>query len=235
MTYCISDIHGEFGLFVRLLDKIGFSDSDRLLVLGDMIDKGDESVRLLRLLRAMPNAECIIGNHEYGMIKRFLYYKRSGYTEREIVSELQNDFKKTDGALDYELVEWVYSLPSYIEEDDFICVHAGITLGPSFEPYPLSEVPLEQLVYDRSFKERNVVVNGGKCVFFGHTPTWHLCGAPHIIFYPRECVSDAEPKSIKNYYKIHLDTGVYETGVLGIVCVDTCEAFYIAKDGAWKV
>lgn len=39
MDYCISDIHGYYGLFCRLLDKIRFSDKDKLYVLGDIIDK----------------------------------------------------------------------------------------------------------------------------------------------------------------------------------------------------
>ena len=43
MDYCISDIHGYYGLFCRLLDKIRFGDKDKLYVLGDIIDKGPDS------------------------------------------------------------------------------------------------------------------------------------------------------------------------------------------------
>lgn len=43
MDYCISDIHGYYGLFCRLLDKIRFGDKDKLYVLGDIIDKGQDS------------------------------------------------------------------------------------------------------------------------------------------------------------------------------------------------
>ena len=68
MDYCISDIHGYYGLFCRLLEKIKFSDGDVIYVCGDMVDKGTESVRLLKTLLYMPNAHCILGNHEYGFL-----------------------------------------------------------------------------------------------------------------------------------------------------------------------
>ena len=44
MRYCISDIHGEYDLFCRLMEYVKFSDSDELFVLGDMTDKGLDSV-----------------------------------------------------------------------------------------------------------------------------------------------------------------------------------------------
>ena len=39
MTYCISDIHGEYGRYLEMLEKINFSDEDKLYVLGDVIDR----------------------------------------------------------------------------------------------------------------------------------------------------------------------------------------------------
>ena len=69
MVYCISDIHGYYDLFCRLLDKIGFSNKDKLYVLGDFVDKGPDSIRLAKLLFSMPNVYCIAGNHEYDFLK----------------------------------------------------------------------------------------------------------------------------------------------------------------------
>ena len=65
MNYFISDIHGEYDLFARLLEKIKLSGSDNLFVLGDMIDKGNDSIKVLKELYSMKNAFCILGNHEY--------------------------------------------------------------------------------------------------------------------------------------------------------------------------
>lgn len=38
-TYFVSDIHGEYDLFMRLLDEIKFSSDDEMIICGDAIDK----------------------------------------------------------------------------------------------------------------------------------------------------------------------------------------------------
>lgn len=49
MEYVISDIHGHYDTFCRLMEKIKFCGSDRLYVLGkDMIDKGRDGIRLAK-------------------------------------------------------------------------------------------------------------------------------------------------------------------------------------------
>ena len=60
MRYCVSDIHGEYDLFIRLLERIGFSDDDEMYVCVDVIDKGEDSVRLAKLISSLENVRCII-------------------------------------------------------------------------------------------------------------------------------------------------------------------------------
>lgn len=40
MRYIVSDVHGEYDLFVRLLKRISFSEEDKMYICGDVIDKG---------------------------------------------------------------------------------------------------------------------------------------------------------------------------------------------------
>ncbi len=47
MIYAVSDIHGCYKLYQKLLDKIHFSDKDLLYVLGDVIDRGPEPIKVL--------------------------------------------------------------------------------------------------------------------------------------------------------------------------------------------
>lgn len=47
MKYVISDVHGRYDLFIKMLDKISFSDNDTLYLLGDMIDRGPDGIKLL--------------------------------------------------------------------------------------------------------------------------------------------------------------------------------------------
>ena len=64
-TYVISDIHGCFDEFQRLLDKINFSGSDRLILAGDYIDRGSKSLEMLRWLERRPeNVLAVRGNHD---------------------------------------------------------------------------------------------------------------------------------------------------------------------------
>lgn len=63
--YVMSDIHGEAERFYAMLDKIGFSKSDTLYILGDVIDRGPDGIELLQYIMASRNIELLMGNHEY--------------------------------------------------------------------------------------------------------------------------------------------------------------------------
>ena len=63
-TYVISDIHGQYDMFMELIDKIDLKQTDTLYVLGDILDRGPHPIKVLKKLMEMPNAICIVGNHE---------------------------------------------------------------------------------------------------------------------------------------------------------------------------
>ena len=65
MRYCISDLHGKYELYQKLLNAIRFSEQDTMYICGDIIDKGENSIRLAKYLSSFPNIHCILGNHEY--------------------------------------------------------------------------------------------------------------------------------------------------------------------------
>lgn len=44
--YVISDIHGEYDLFMKMLEKIKFQDTDTLYILGDILDRGPNPIHL---------------------------------------------------------------------------------------------------------------------------------------------------------------------------------------------
>ncbi len=64
-TYVIGDIHGCYDEFTQMLDKIALSDGDRLLLVGDYIDRGPDSLKMLRWLEHCPaNVTPVRGNHD---------------------------------------------------------------------------------------------------------------------------------------------------------------------------
>lgn len=226
MEYCISDIHGHYELFCRLMDKIKFSGGDRLYVLGDVIDKGPDSVKLLRTLLSMRGAECIAGNHEYDFLKYYRGLLRVDTDPDEVYAKLRAYFP--DGRLlDSETVDALDLMPFYIETDKFIGVHAGLPLRQDGTLAPIEEATCEQLVYDRRFKEPGVLPKNGKCVVFGHTPVRYITGRDEVLPYPRDG-GIGTIRSVSDLCKLHIDTGVPQSGVLGCFAVGTCRCYYVS-------
>lgn len=231
MTYVVSDIHAQYDLFRRLLEYIKFSDADTLISCGDIIDKGKDSVRLLKFIKNMSNARCINGNHEYTFLKYYWGLMRESPDNFDYVLKKLQEYFPNDGALlDWDTIDWVESLPFYIEGKDFLCVHAGIPLDENGRIIPSEKATREQLVYDRNFKDPHIEVKDSKCVFFGHTPTSYLLpdGASKIIAYRRK-EAQKDSYKITDFYKIHLDTGTWIDGVLGCFCIENCNAYYVKR------
>ena len=67
-TYAISDLHGQYGIFEKLLEIIDFSDDDYMYVLGDAIDRGPDGIMILQKIKDAPNMDLLIGNHEFMML-----------------------------------------------------------------------------------------------------------------------------------------------------------------------
>jgi len=70
-TYVMSDLHGCFDEFQKMLKKLDFSDEDQLIIAGDYIDRGKQSLEMLEWLKNPPeNVTLIKGNHD----EEFVYY-----------------------------------------------------------------------------------------------------------------------------------------------------------------
>lgn len=75
--YVTSDIHGHARRFYRLLDKMAPDKDDHLYILGDVIDRGPDGIRLLREIMDMikapsaPHIHLLLGNHEDMLLKCF--------------------------------------------------------------------------------------------------------------------------------------------------------------------
>ncbi|SDB69323.1 metallophosphoesterase [Butyrivibrio sp. INlla16] len=67
-TYAVSDLHGQYELFKKLLEVIHFSEDDFMYVLGDAIDRGPNGIKILQTIKDAPNMELLIGNHEFMML-----------------------------------------------------------------------------------------------------------------------------------------------------------------------
>lgn len=68
MTYVLADIHGRADRFHEILERIGWSGSDTLFILGDVVDRNPDGIALLEEILATDNMHMLLGNHEYMML-----------------------------------------------------------------------------------------------------------------------------------------------------------------------
>jgi serine/threonine protein phosphatase 1 len=79
--YVVGDLHGCYDLLQRVLNEVDFDTTrDRLFSVGDLIDRGPDSLKCLELL-AEPWFYAVKGNHEDLMLEFFQSYRRDGHLE----------------------------------------------------------------------------------------------------------------------------------------------------------
>ena len=228
-TYFISDVHGEYELFCRLLDKIKFSASDTLWVLGDFFDKGNHSIRLLKLIATTPQIYALIGNHEHAFLMYYAHLMREfdGQTHVDsILHCLQQYFKGESETLSWELVDYVENLPWSHETADFIAVHAGLELDASSQIIPLAKQDPNHFIYSRNLV--STTPKNSKPVLFGHTPCYYTNQTGHIIKTPHSTKSITSTH-LADFSKIRLDNGASHTHLLGCLRLNDMTEFYIRR------
>ena len=120
MNYLIGDVQGCCGALDRLLDKIGFSPSrDRIFVLGDLVNRGPQSLETLRRLRGFGSAAtCLLGNHDLNLlaVAQGVRKPHPGDTIGEILE-----------APDREAwLDWLRHQRMAVFEHGWLMVHAGV-------------------------------------------------------------------------------------------------------------
>ncbi len=65
MIYTMSDLHGCYNQYVKMLEKINFSDNDTLYILGDIVDRGPDGIKILQDAMKRKNVMSLRGNHDF--------------------------------------------------------------------------------------------------------------------------------------------------------------------------
>ena len=147
MVYVTSDLHGySLEGFVDFLGKVGFCDDDFLYILGDVIDRGKDGVKLLKWLMRKRNAQLILGNHEAMMLAcDFLFEeiteesiaRLTGSKLTTYMTWVSNSGQVTLDALSgvrnseiKYILEYLREAPLYevltVNDRDFVLVHSGL-------------------------------------------------------------------------------------------------------------
>ena len=198
--FAISDIHGCFRPFYELIvNVIDLKKSDRLILLGDYIDRGEQSKEvidfIIDLQKAGFDVKALMGNHELMLIDSWYDPDRMPlWSMNGGLLTLQSFGVGNIREIDKNYLEFFNSLGYYLILGDMIYVHAGFN---DLAPDPFSDK--QGMVWECSISYQNPLLSG-KTIIHGHRPK--------TISYVTRLLSDQSPV-------IPIDTGcVYakETG-----------------------
>jgi len=118
--YLIGDVQGCDEALGRLLERVDFSPSrDRLVVLGDLVNRGPASLAALRRLIALGGSgQCLLGNHDLHLlaVSRGVRKPHRSDTIGDILSAPDR----------VELLDWLRQRPLALMERGWLLVHAGV-------------------------------------------------------------------------------------------------------------
>jgi hypothetical protein len=139
-TFVIGDVHGCLDELQDLLERIGYvHGSDRLVFVGDLIDRGPNPLGVFRLVFGL-GSEVVLGNHEEKYLRFWKHELQSKKTGKPHNMSLPADKLAFFGQLDTEDLMHMASFPTSVhvgtfEGENFTAVHAGFEPGrhPDFQ------------------------------------------------------------------------------------------------------
>lgn len=220
-VFVVGDIHGcrkEVELLYRhLVDVEGLSQADRLIFLGDYVDRGPDSKGVIDLMLdievAFPNTVFLKGNHE-DMLLGFLGYEGQGahfYLPNGGVETLESygihsreELEDALNIIPQSHQEFLTDLDRIVLLDRYVIVHAGVN--------PLRDLKSqidEDIYWIRDEFIQNVHYFD-KTIVFGHTPYQN-------VFFDQP-------------YKIGVDTGLVYGNMLSCIELGGGSVYQVAKD-----
>ena len=186
MTYVISDLHGyKIEKIQELFEKAGFSNDDQCYVLGDVIDRGKDSIKLLRWIMQQPNMHFILGNHEVMMLESAEFLEAEEVGGRPSFSSLYsfnlwlsnggqttyNDLQACHPKIVQSIINYLRRAPFYkeltVNGRKFSLTHSG--LGKFDKNKTIEDYTDNELIWNRPGK--NDLYYDDVITVFGHTPT----------------------------------------------------------------
>ena len=180
--FVMSDIHGQYELFLKMLDKIKLKREDLLVIIGDICDRGKKSyeiyIKCMKMIKLGYNLKFILGNHEDMLLEdlendypiryetEYSVFRNSKYFENKDMK----DWHEENFLEEIEwLVKWLKNCPLVISGNENIFVHAGLDLNKVLE-----KQEKETVLWTREefWLMENVELEEykGKNIYFGHTP-----------------------------------------------------------------
>lgn len=161
--YAVGDIQGCYDPLSRLLDKVNFDQSkDKLLCVGDLVNRGPKSLKVLRLLKSL-NTQClsVLGNHDIHLLSMFY-----GIREPRHLDTLDKILNAHDAP---ELIHWLRNNPLLVVDHDrkFLMAHAGI-----YPWWNLSKAQRRAQKVERQFSDEKQCIQLLKQIYSNNPTKW---------------------------------------------------------------
>ena len=219
-TIVIGDVHGCDRELQDLLDLLALREDDRVVFVGDLVNRGPNTSGVLRIARSIPGARAVLGNHEL----RLLEYRRT-----KDASRLKPYDYDTLAVLSEEDWKYLRSMEDRIElpEYDAVVVHAGFLPDSDWRKQPLSVITRIQVIDGEGAAKKRSECRDG--VFWADR--W---AGPPFVVYGHTPVK----QPLRSQWAIGIDTGVGYGGSLSafvfperkVVSVPARKA-YVKKNG----
>lgn len=237
-TYCISDVHGHINnlnSFVKTLDK-----DDRVFVLGDVIDKGPDSMGCLELIMEDPRFTMLLGNHEYMMFDllsqepgsysyRDAYVQWVDWNEGEPTLTQYNELPRFKQLRVYNYIKSLpLDLPNVkVGDRTFYLVHScpQEDIKLTMEDVEYSDIKIASYIWDRVTPWDRLDTKG-KIVIAGHTIVQEHLGYDVETIEPvfdRKRIYGVSSQTIEDANYIDIDGGLaadFDSSRLIALCLD---------------
>jgi serine/threonine protein phosphatase 1 len=192
-TVIIGDIHGCWDELQALLDAVAPAHHDTIIAIGDLVDRGPDSEKVLALFRDTPNAVSLMGNHERKHVRSARGQTRAALSQRIVKAQLGEHY--------IQWVAFMETFPRHLDLPEATLVHGFFAPG----------VPLDQ-------QRDNVVIGtlSGEAFMQGACAApWydHYDGPKPLVFGHHDYLRTGQPVVRKG--RVHgLDTGCAHGGRL---------------------
>lgn len=164
-TYIISDIHGQYDAFMKMLIQIGFSEDDELYILGDVIDRGEKSIDCIRWIMEQDNVLTLLGNHELILYDTYIHDAPAVY---QSLTEVREDMTASEQK---NVMKWIEDMPECklitVGGKKFYLNHTQAASADYF-----SEELTDRMFPDYSrYKDYNKLLIKDLICIHGHIPT----------------------------------------------------------------
>lgn len=242
-TYVISDIHGHYAQFMAMLQAMDFHSQDTLYLLGDVVDRGPDGIKILQYAMMQPNIYPILGNHEYMALSTLSWLVNDEITD-EFIAKLDVDrlaglsewyavggdttiaeFRRLDAEQRQNLLEYLGEFALYanimVNGREFVLTHAGLA---NFAPSrPLADYRLDELIFLSPDYTRQYYPN--KYLVTGHTITRRIYAQQlHVAV---DALSRDYDRIYREHNHIAIDCACGYDGRLGAICLDTLAEYYV--------